>query len=704
MSGEGFVYGKGFHGEERDGLRRFRWMSDAAELAIPAGSIARARYLTIPIFTEVRDFGQVLTIRRGGRVLAEFALVDQWNDYDIPLAPEGGAEAGDPAGSAVILTLSLNKLFPPEHYPGDTRRLGARIGPPELRDETWVPRILPIFQYGKGFYDEERQGLSSFHWMSASAELLARAGAVARARYLSLPVFTEIPDLGQVLTVRRGDRILAEFALLDQWNEYDIPLVPEGGKDDGIAAGDIVTLTLSLNKQVPRECYPDDPRPLGVRIGPPELHSDEGLHRALMVSPQKSGAFAFGPGFHKEEVDEFSRFRWMSDAAELTIAADEASRNRFLTIPLLSEFKNFSQVLTVRRGGRLLAEFALLDQWNYYDVPLAPEDGPEDGAPADAAVTLTLSLNKPVPRKYFPDDPRRLGVRVGPLELHDDAELHRNLLDFHRNAVLNYREMTSGRAELASYPLNLGIDIHGKCNISPHCVYCLWDSMKVLEGANVDVPVDARTLKGYGPFFTSARTLVNCSFGEPLLHPKFTELMEFCARNKKIVELATNGQAFTERTIRALVGRSVYLYISLDAASKATYAKIRNDRWDEIIPGLRRLGEERRKAGNLPRIFMVFIPMRVNRDDLEEYFKLCVIVGADALVLRPMLFLTEPNIVEERGGHVFDYEKEMLNRREVEEVIRKAGEFSKLYGVPVASQFDFGLMKEPRVGRKEDAS
>lgn len=414
--------------------------------------------------------------------------------------------------------------------------------------------------------------------------------------------------------------------------------------------------------------------------------------------------FVFGKGFYEEERDDFSRFRWMSGSAELTVPAEAASRNRFLTLPVFSEFRNFSQVLTVRRGGLVLAELALLDHWNYYDVPLVPEDGIGGGAPAGPAVTLTLSLNKLFPRKFYPDDTRQLGVRVGPPELHDDEGLHRNLQAFHRNAQLNYREMTEGKTALDSFPLNLGIDIYGKCNISPHCVYCLWDSMKVLEGANVDIPVDARTLEGYGPFFTSARTLVNCSFGEPLLHPKLTELMEFCARNRKIVELATNGQAFTERTIKALVGKPVYLYISLDAASKATYAKIRNDRWDEIIPGLRRLGEERKKAGNLPRIFMVFIPMRVNRDDLEEYFKLCLIVGADALVLRPMLFLTEPDIVEERGGHVFDYRNEMLNRREVEEIIRKAETYSRTYGVPLASQFDFGLMKEPAAANKGGAS
>ena len=560
------------------------------------------------------------------------------------------------------------------------------------------------FIYGEGFYGEERDDISRFRWMSGSAELTVPAEAASRNRFLTLPIFSEFRDFSQVLTVRCGGRVLAELTLLDQWNHYDVPLAPEGGIGEGAPAGSNVILTLTLNTLVPRESCPDETRQLGVRVGPPELHDDEGLHRALLASPAKTGGFVYGTGFYGEERDEFSGFRWMSVSAELTVAAEVASRNRFLSLPLFSEFRNISQVLTVRRGGRILAELALLEQWNFYDVPLVPEGGRTDETPADTAVSLTLALNKPVPRKYFPNDPRPLGVRVGPLELHDDAELHRNLLAFHRNAVLNYREMTSGKTELESTPLNLGIDIYGKCNISPHCVYCLWDSMKVLEGANVDIPVDAQTLEGYGPFFTSARTLVNCSFGEPLLHPKLTELMEFCARNKKIVELATNGQAFTERTIKALVGKPVYLYISLDAASKATYAKIRNDRWDEIIPGLHRLGEARRKAGNLPRIFMVFIPMRVNRDDLEAYFKLCLVVGADALVLRPMLFLNRPRIVDERGGHVFDYEKEMLNRREVEEIIRKAEGYSRAYGVPLASQFDFGLRKEPAAGREGDAS
>ena len=707
MSAAGVRYGKGFYEEERDDLYAFRWMSGSGELTVPAEAASRNRFLTLPVLSVFMDFSQVLTVRRGGRVLAELTLLDNWHSYDIPLALEGGPGDGAPAGPDVTLTLSMNKTVPREYFPDETRQIGVRIGPPELHDDEERHRDLRTFRmsadgvvYGKGFYEEEKDGPLRFRWMTGAAELAFPADAASRNRYMTLPVHSKFRDFSQVLTVRRGGRVLAEIALLDDWNYYDIPLVPEAGAGGVAPAGSEVTLALSLNKPALGAPGPGPARELGVRVGPPELHDDEGRHRNLLAIHKKAGQFIYGPGFSEEERDDFTRFRWMPGSAELTIPADAASRNRFLTLPVFSEFRNFSQVLTVRRDGGVIAELALLDHWNYYDVPLGTEAG---GAQTGAGVTLAFSLNKLIPRRYYASDARPLGVRFGPPELHDDKALHRNLQAFHRNAMLNYREMTEGRTTLESAPLNLGIDIYGKCNINPHCVYCLWDSMKVLEGANVDTPVDARTLEGYGAFFTSARTLVNCSFGEPLLHPKLTELLEFCARNKKIVELATNGQAFTERTIKALVGKPVYLYISLDAASKETYAKLRNDRWDEILPGLRRLGEERKKAGNLPRIFMVFIPMRVNRDDLEEYFKLCLIVGADALVLRPMLFLTRPNIVEKRGGHVFNYGKEMLNRREVEDVIRKAGELSKRYGIPLASQFDFGLMKEPAVATEGDA-
>lgn len=400
----------------------------------------------------------------------------------------------------------------------------------------------------------------------------------------------------------------------------------------------------------------------------------------------------YGDGWYGWETDKVFPFRWMSRRASVRLPRREVVRQRYLSLLIFSEFVDFSQRLTVSCEGRSLGELPLLYQWSYYSLDL--EDLRRD-APSASSPELILSLNKAFPEKYHPGDGRELGIRVAPLEFHDDPVRHESLRFFLENAQKNNREMREGRTKLTSYPINLGIDLYGKCNISPPCVYCLWDKMKVMEGKYTDAVVDDRTLEGYGPFFKAARSLEQCSFGEPLLHPRFREVLELADRHGKFMEISTNGQAFTRRTIEALVGKHVYLYVSLDAATRETYAKIRNDNWDKIIPNLELLNQERKKAGNFPKIFMVFMPMRVNRSDLEPYFQLCQRIEADSLVLRPLISLWNPKIERDRGGYHFDYKQEFLSREEMLEIVSVCEGFSKRYGVPVANQLNFGTLVPP---------
>jgi pyruvate-formate lyase-activating enzyme len=368
--------------------------------------------------------------------------------------------------------------------------------------------------------------------------------------------------------------------------------------------------------------------------------------------------------------------------------APRARRGRFCVIPIFTAFRDLSQELTILADGLVLAAFPLMKGWNKYTLALPDVSGD---------LVLTLRVDKLTPAASHPIDLRDLGIRVGALAFHDDDARQERELFIQENLARSQRELQEGATVLTSFPSSLGVDLYGKCNISPACVYCLWDRMKDLEGANVNAVIDDRTLESYGPFFSSVLTLVNCSFGEPLLHPRLEQILDLIERHGKTVELSSNGQAFTARTVRALSGRPVHLYVSLDAASAETYARLRNEQWDEILSGLLFLREARRRGGGRPLLNMVFMPMRANRQDLEAYFKLCRLVEADALVLRPLLRLEDPDIVTERGGYRFDYERELLGRDELETILVDAGRFAEQYDVNVRSQFDFGKIDPQNV-------
>ncbi|MDD8024955.1 MAG: radical SAM protein [Acidobacteriota bacterium] len=535
-------------------------------------------------------------------------------------------------------------------------------------------RTAPSVRFGPGWFDWENQDIVPFRWMGREADLrvsgLGPSGTYCLAilvRHLfvdqpspRLEAFVDGRSLGPAVVPGRFTTLLFPFTSVGE-----------------------ASFSLRLDRAY------DDPaggRSLGVMVRSVEVISSE-----TQESP------IYGAGWYGWETEGAASFHWLARRGEILLPRKQVRSHRYLTFPLFLGLHETDQTLTLSFEGRTVAAWPIIEGWGYYSFDLAPvrdRERPESGLPP----VLELSLNKLLPVAYHAGDGRELGARFGPLEFHDDDSWHAESAFFRENARKNYEEMKAGQTVLSSFPMHLGIDLFGRCNIHPPCVYCTWDEMKDLEAGLIEAVVDDSTLKGYGPFFWSARTLVNCSFGEPLLHPRLGEILDLFAERKKSVELSSNGQAFTERTIRALVGRQVNLYVSLDAGRRETYAKIRNDRWDGIVAWLVRLNEERRKAGRLPRIFLVFIPLRVNAADLKDLFRLAARIEADKVVLRPLQFPARPRAPLERGGYRFDFAREPLSRKELEALFRKAERYSRRYGIEVASQFDFGKPAPPAAG------
>jgi pyruvate-formate lyase-activating enzyme len=407
-----------------------------------------------------------------------------------------------------------------------------------------------------------------------------------------------------------------------------------------------------------------------LRIALPEASHEAPLY------VRTSAPVSFGDGFYHEEWQGLDVFRWMRQTGTLTFAPD--SEPRFLEVWVMSEFHDLSQTIEVTCGGSV-DRVELVAGW----APLSL------AVPAGADA-MSFTVNKPFPREYYPTDTRELWIRMRPALLHRDGARHRHIQLQQLNSARNTREMFEGRAALESTPPSLGIDLYGVCNVKPPCVYCEWDHNKKLEGAHVDTPFTVDTLKEWGEFFDNSLSLVNCSIGEPFMMKNLDDLLEIFGNAGKQLEMTTNGQILTDRNIQRLLGRNIDLYISLDAGTPETYAKLRNQRFDAILHNLRRLIDAKGGPGGLPRVQLVFMPMRVNVHELDAFVRICADLRVDRLVLRPLNYSDGNALDWERGGYHYVYQNELLPFDELVLVSGRAAELCERLGVPLADQMNFG--------------
>lgn len=572
---------------------------------------------------------------------------------------------------------------------------GAEVaGPTERSDETVT--------WGPGFHGPEFEQGRPFRWMGRSATLAVAASD--GVRYLRLAARCRFDDLSQSLVLNAGGAPVSPLGLVQGWNVVSFEM-PPGATE----------VRLELDKLVPLDQHPGDGRDLGVQISHPTLHADAERHqqdrgdhesrlrearsrllalRSLDLSPGRGLRHAHG--FYQPEIDEGRPFRWLSRRGrlELTPLVGEG----FLEMWVRGHFPDGSQTIVLAADGNRQS-LELVEGWDVLSFPLPAGAGGVD-----------LEVDKAIPLDRHPSDRRELALQIGALLVHDDTARHGHVSRQHANRVENARELRAARVELASLPPKLGIDIAGSCNVKPPCVYCDWDTSKEREGDNVDLPFNLFTLREYGPFFDNAVELVNCSIGEPFMVKTIDALLDAFGSRGKLLELTTNGQILTDVNIKKLLGRHVNLYISLDAATRQTYARLRNDTLPRILDNIRRLVEAKGGPGNPPHVYLVFMPMRANVHEVDDFVRLCARLRVDRLVLRPLNPSPGTNLLWDRAGYHYDYQQELLPFEELVSVSGRVAELCARYDVALSDQMDFGGDMGPRfhelyeLGRREGAA
>lgn len=172
----------------------------------------------------------------------------------------------------------------------------------------------------------------------------------------------------------------------------------------------------------------------------------------------------------------------------------------------------------------------------------------------------------------------------------------------------------------ADFPTYLMFDLTNKCNAT--CVHC--PQSVGFPGSDIPTYLDVDIFKraideSVGRPMTFVRITAD---GEPLLHPRFWELLEY-ARDKGVgpVGLTTNGSGLNERNARRLLEAGVFMVdISLDAFSPEAYAIVRAGlSYERTMENVLRLLDLRAEMKSPLKVMVSFVKQKENAGEVDAF-------------------------------------------------------------------------------------
>ncbi len=111
--------------------------------------------------------------------------------------------------------------------------------------------------------------------------------------------------------------------------------------------------------------------------------------------------------------------------------------------------------------------------------------------------------------------------------------------------------------------------------------------------------------------------------GEPLIHPKIIEMIEYANKNGIHTMIGTNGTLLTRELTKRLFNSGLdIIELSIDAATSSTYNKIRGGKnYDQLLKNLKTFSEvNRSRKSAKPFTILQFIMTKFNAQEAEQFY------------------------------------------------------------------------------------
>ncbi len=239
-----------------------------------------------------------------------------------------------------------------------------------------------------------------------------------------------------------------------------------------------------------------------------------------------------------------------------------------------------------------------------------------------------------------------------------------------QNIEQNTREMSSSETVLESVPQRLVLELTNSCNLS--CIMC-GRNTKHFQPTFLNL----EWLGKLEPIMDRVTEVTLFGWGEPTVHPKFRQILEYLAQFPVRKYFLTNGM-LVNRFADLIVDTVDILAVSLDGASQGTNDRIRlGGDFNQIIENLKLLVEKRRASHKKqPHINFVVTLMKDNIHELPLLVELAHTIGIEEV---KAVYLT--SFFQELSPQVL-YDQQVEVKKAFAETMRLAQQYGVLVKLP----------------------